>query len=137
MQLWSYVPLISGKFLSQPMKYLPKSGKAPGCSSSINIRASSMKDAACFRMSENHSGREWTLSTCLDVRKCEVMSPTPEVEQQALELHERILSGDCLAPNILAELLMPRLVEALHRKYLTVQDEHAIHTAVADAMLGY
>src|SRR5262245_60949952 len=137
MQLWSYVPLISGKFLSQPMKYFPKSGKALGCSSSINIRASSMKDAACFRMYGNHSGREWTLSTCLYFRKCELMSATLEVEQQALELHEQILSGDCLAPNMLAELLMPRLAEALRRKYHTVKDEHAIHTAVADAMLGY
>jgi RNA polymerase sigma-70 factor, ECF subfamily len=65
------------------------------------------------------------------------MAETGNVEGIALTLHEKIVSGDSLAPGMLAELLVPRIVRSLRRKYHAIPDQHLIDTAVADAMLTY
>ncbi len=65
------------------------------------------------------------------------MSNVGDIDAVALALHEKIVSGDSLGPSMLAELVVPRIVESLRRKYHAVPDQHLIDTAVADAMLTY
>jgi RNA polymerase sigma-70 factor, ECF subfamily len=65
------------------------------------------------------------------------MSNVGDIDGVALTLHEKIVSGDSLGPSMLAELVVPRIVESLRRKYHAVPDQHLIDTAVADAMLTY
>jgi hypothetical protein len=65
------------------------------------------------------------------------MSTSGDIDGIALTLHEKIVAGDPLAPSMLAELVVPRVVERLRRKYHSVRDQHVIDTAVADAMLTY
>src|SRR5437762_8884358 len=65
------------------------------------------------------------------------MSNAGDIDGVALTLHEKIVSGDSLGPSMLAELVVPRIVESLRRKYHAVPDQHLIDTAVADAMLTY
>jgi len=65
------------------------------------------------------------------------MSNRSDIDGLALKLHEKIVAGDGLATSMLAELVVPEIVERLRRKYHTVRDPHVIDTAVADAMLTY
>lgn len=65
------------------------------------------------------------------------MSNVDDIDEVALALHEKIVNGDSLGPSLLAELVVPKVVESLRRKYHAVSDQHLVDTAVADAMLTY
>jgi hypothetical protein len=52
-------------------------------------------------------------------------------------LHRELLGGDALAFSKIAELFLPRLVEALSRKFHNISDPHLPNHAVADALLTY
>lgn len=65
------------------------------------------------------------------------MSSTRDINEVALALHEKILRGDSLGPSMLAELVVPKIVESLRRKYHTIPDQHLVDTAAADAIMTY
>jgi uncharacterized protein with von Willebrand factor type A (vWA) domain len=65
------------------------------------------------------------------------MSSAGDIDDVALTLHQKIVGGDSLGPSMLAELVVPRIVKSLRRKYHAVSDQHLVDTAVSDAMLTY
>ena len=56
--------------------------------------------------------------------------------QDLLALHRRLLEGDRVAPAELIEILLPRLVEEMQRKFPKT-DPHLISDGVTDALLDY
>lgn len=62
--------------------------------------------------------------------------PKPGDAQQQLALHNRLLKGDRVAPEELAELLLDRLARELARRFPRT-DKHLIYDGVTDALLEY
>jgi hypothetical protein len=65
------------------------------------------------------------------------MSDLDHVNETGARFHQDLLNGDRLAPSRIAELLLPRLARALHRKFNNISDPHLVDIAVADALLNY
>ncbi len=64
------------------------------------------------------------------------MSPEPDIKALGESLHQRLLNGDEFAVSELCEQLLPTVTAVLLRHNPTL-DDHLIHSAVADAFLGY
>jgi len=65
------------------------------------------------------------------------MSASKEFNEKAAVLHKDLLAGRPTASAQIAELLQPRILRGLSRKFSNVNDEHLIQTAVNDALLYY
>jgi RNA polymerase sigma-70 factor (ECF subfamily) len=58
-------------------------------------------------------------------------------EQRIIELHTRLLAGDVTAPAEIAELILPRLLDYMRRRFPKLYDPHMADTAVEDALISY
>jgi RNA polymerase sigma-70 factor, ECF subfamily len=65
------------------------------------------------------------------------MNDLGHVNETGARFHQELVNGDHLAPSKIAELFLPLLSRALHRKFHNIPDPHLVDTAVADALLSY
>ena len=65
------------------------------------------------------------------------MNDLDHVNETGAQFHQDLVNGDHLAPSKIAELFLPLLARALHRKFSNIADPHLVDIAVADALLNY
>ncbi len=65
------------------------------------------------------------------------MDDLDHVNETGARFHQELVNGDHLAPSKIAELFLPLLARALHRKFHNISDSHLVDIAVADALLSY
>ena len=65
------------------------------------------------------------------------MNDLDHVNETGARFHQELVNGDHLAPSKIAELFLPLLARALHRKFHNISDPHLVDIAVADALLSY
>src|SRR3989442_1286892 len=62
--------------------------------------------------------------------------PEEDDAQFLIALHKRLLEGDRVGPSDLADILLPRLIREMQRKFQKT-DAHLISDGVTDALLDY
>src|SRR5713226_8040109 len=62
--------------------------------------------------------------------------PEEDDKQVLLALHTRLVEGDRVAPSELADILLPRLIREMQRKFPKT-DAHLVSDGVTDALLDY
>lgn len=65
------------------------------------------------------------------------MASSADFNERTLKLHEELVAGSFIATAQLSELLLPKIFEALKKKFPNISDEHLIQTASNDAVLYY
>ncbi|MCD9186652.1 MAG: hypothetical protein LUM44_09470 [Pyrinomonadaceae bacterium] len=65
------------------------------------------------------------------------MSASKEFNEKVVALHYDLLAGHPVASAQIAELLLPKIILALTRKFSNVADEHLIQIATHNAILYY
>lgn len=65
------------------------------------------------------------------------MSAPEEFNEETLALHEELLAGRPTASAQLAELLLPKIINALTKKFSNITDSHLIQIAANNAILYY